>query len=138
MLWKYAANLQENTHSEVWFQWAPLDGCFCRCFKHGIFTITWKVTYMDKSVLRMLEFVTRTRIHYTLFAGITSFPKTSRNCLCWRHFFTRLLFHKTFSHSLPSRTLLNSVIDGFMRVFWNSCTKKVRKYPEKLMFWNSL
>ena len=39
MFWKYAANLQENAHAKVRFQWSckaqhfflrkPLDGCFC-------------------------------------------------------------------------------------------------------------
>ena len=31
VFWKYAANLQENIHAELWFQscFEPLDGCFC-------------------------------------------------------------------------------------------------------------
>ena len=84
------------------------------CFKHGIFfTITWKTTYMDKAIIRNIVVC-----YKNFFAGIILLLKTSRNCLWWRYFLI-----KTQDYSLLPRTLLNSVTDDFMRVFWNSCTK---------------
>ena len=33
------------------------------------------------------------------------------------------------------RTLINSITDVFMRIFWNSCTENFGKYSEKCIYW---
>ena len=37
VFWKYAINLQENTHAEVWFQ----KSCFALHFNMGVFLFIW-------------------------------------------------------------------------------------------------
>ena len=61
-----------------------------------------------------------------------SFPKTSKNC------FWYINFHRTMVYS--PETLLNSVTNGFMKVFWNICTKHLGQYSEKpyaVEFWTT-
>ena len=41
-------------------------------------------------------------------------------------------------YGLQSRTLLNSITDDLMRVFWNSCIENFGKLSEKNMWWSSL
>ena len=40
---------------------------------------------------------------------------------------------ETKDYSLESRTVLNSIIDDFIRKFRNSCRENFGKYPEKHM-----
>ena len=91
------------------------------------FTITWKTTYTDKSILRNIVASYQTRTHHRLFAGINPFPKTSRNCLCWSHFLI-----ETQDYSLLPRALLNSATDDFMKGVLKQLHQKNWKISRKI------
>ena len=71
----------------------------------------------------MLQFATRIGIHHKYFF-MDKF--ISKNCL-WRNYF----LIKIQDYCQRPKFLLNSVIDVFLRVFWNRCTKNFGNYPEK-------
>ena len=48
------------------------------------------------------------------------------------------LFNVRQDYSLQPRTLLNSITDDFIRMFWNSCTKNFERLSEKPMQRSSL
>ena len=81
------------------------------------FTITWRVTLWSSRFLQILQVATKIGIDHRLFCGDNLPPKVSTNCP-W--------------------TLLNSVTDDFMRVFWKSCAKIFVKLSEQRMRWRSL
>ena len=69
--------------------------------------------FMDKSIFNTYCSLLPEQESTTDFLqGLFHSPKTSRNCLWWSY-----VLIKTQGYSLLPRTLLNSVIDYFMRVF---------------------
>ena len=93
--------------------WRP----WLRVLSMVFFTITWKATYMIKSIVRNIVLCYLNKNPLQTFCR--DYFWTSGKCLRWSHFLI-----KTQDYSLLVRTLLNSVTDDFMRLLWNSCTEK--------------
>ena len=43
LFWKYAANLQDNTHTKVWFQWSCCATLLKSHFAIGVLLQIWKI-----------------------------------------------------------------------------------------------
>ena len=76
------------------------------------FTLTWGTTPMDKSILQILQFATKIRIHHRFFCGDNFTSKNFREL-----YLVELLFNIKQGYSLQPKTLLSSITYDFMRVF---------------------
>ena len=61
------------------------------------------------------------------FLGIISSPKISTNCPWWNHFLIKIQGKKVLEHYV-----INSVIDLFMTVLWNSCNKTLENIQKNI------
>ena len=90
------------------------------------FTLTWGTTPMDKSILQILQFATKIRIHHRFFCGDNFTSKNFREL-----YLVELLFNIKQGYSLQPKTLLSSITYDFMRVFWKSSTENFEKLSKK-------
>ena len=74
----------------------------------------------------MLQVATKIGIHHRLFCGDISTSKSFKKLSL-----VESLFNTRQDYSLQPRTLLSSVTDDLMKLFWNSCTKKLWKIARK-------
>ena len=94
----------------------------------------WSVKYRPRGG-RIFGSPSHLQLHILVYV-CAKFHAFWSNCIILSPFhWTRSHFlSKTHDYSLLPRTLLNSVTDGFMRVFWNSCTKTKSKNIQKNLY----
>lgn len=101
-----------------WRQWLCVSNSI-------IFTI--KSRPIDKSICRNIVYCYQIWNPPPLFYGENLF---SENSLWWRQLLT-----KTQDRSLQPLTILISIADVCMRVFWNTHSEKFGKHAAEFLFW---
>ena len=98
------------------------------------FTITWRTTSMDKSILtNIADCYQKIGIHHRLFYGDNFTSKNFKKLSL-----VELLFNIRHEYSLQTTILLNYITDDFMRAFWNSCAENFGKLSQNHMQWSFL
>ena len=139
--WSYQRNrapsakgLSQTPFLRFWIRASPVIESFwlklktiILCFEHDIsHKILNDNVYGQVYSYKYCRLLTKQKSLTDFLLGIISPPKISRNCPWWSLF----LYIKQ-GYGVKSRTLLNSITDDLMRVFWKSCTKNFGKLSEK-------
>ena len=95
-----------------------------------LFIIAWRTTSMNNFILRNIAGCYQKRNPSQTFCGDNFTTKNAKKLSLMES-----PFNTTRDYSLQPRTLLNSITDDFIKVFWNSCAENFGKLSEKRILW---